>query len=284
MRARITYGAALAALTAMAACAKQEQAKPAAAVSAAAPAAPAVVTIHAKDFAYVAPDSIPAGFVTFHLINDGPDLHHATIFRLDSGKTATDLEAALKNPGPPPMWAVPLGGPNAPAPGQSFDATLSLTPGSYLMVCFVDVPGGVPHFMKGMVHPFTVTPSTVATTAPVADDSIALQDYGFVFSKPLTTGHHVFAVTNIAHQAHEMEIIKLAPGKTAEDVVAWIQKPNGPPPGDAIGGAAFQAPGTTEYVTADFTPGSYLLICFVPDAKDGKPHFMHGMMHTETLN
>jgi len=281
MRARITWGAAIAALATLAACAKQEQAKPAAGAAAA---APTVVTIHAKDFAYVAPDSIAAGWVTFHLINDGPDLHHATIFRLDSGKTATDLEAALKTPGPIPMWAVALGGPNAPAPGQSFDATVSLTPGNYLMVCFVDIPGGVPHFVKGMVHPFTVTPSTVATAAPVPDDSIALQDYGFVFSKPLTTGHHEFAVTNIAQQPHEMEIVKLAPGKTAEDVVAWIQKPVGPPPGDPIGGAAFQAPGTTEYLSVDFTAGNYLFICFVPDAKDGKPHFMHGMMHTETLN
>jgi hypothetical protein len=27
----------------------------------------------------------------------------------------------------------------------------------------------------------------------------------------------------------------------------------------------------------NFTPGHYALICFVPDAKDGKAHFMHGM-------
>jgi hypothetical protein len=32
------------------------------------------------------------------------------------------------------------------------------------------------------------------------------------------------------------------------------------------------------YFTADLTPGEYLLICFLPDAKDGKPHFVHGMM------
>jgi len=28
------------------------------------------------------------------------------------------------------------------------------------------------------------------------------------------------------------------------------------------------------------TPGEYALICFVPDAKDGKAHFAHGMMST----
>lgn len=27
----------------------------------------------------------------------------------------------------------------------------------------------------------------------------------------------------------------------------------------------------------DFTPGTYVLLCFVPADTDGKPHFMHGM-------
>jgi len=30
--------------------------------------------------------------------------------------------------------------------------------------------------------------------------------------------------------------------------------------------------------TADLAAGDYGFICFVPDAKDGKPHMMHGMM------
>jgi hypothetical protein len=28
----------------------------------------------------------------------------------------------------------------------------------------------------------------------------------------------------------------------------------------------------------DLASGNYGLICFVPDAKDGKPHLAHGMM------
>ncbi|HVB32322.1 MAG TPA: hypothetical protein VNE60_12400 [Gemmatimonadaceae bacterium] len=283
MRARITYAFLAAAVAALAACAKQDQSTPAAA-AAVAPAAPTVVTIHAKDFAYVAPDSIAAGYVTFNLVNDGTTLHHATIFRLDSGKTAADLDAALKHPGPIPAWAVALGGPNAPVPGATSDATVELSAGNYAMVCFVDVPGGVPHFMKGMLRAFVVTPSQTATAAPTVDDSITLKDYGFQFARALTTGHHAFAVTNAAAQPHEVEIVKLAPGKTGEDLVEWVQNPQGPPPGVAIGGLAFEAPGVTGYFSADFTAGNYLFICFVPDAKDGKPHFMHGMMHTETLN
>ena len=279
MRARITAAAGVpAVLVMLAACGTQEQAG-----STAQPAAPTAVTVHAKDFAYDMPDSIPAGYVTFTLVNDGPSFHHATVVRLDSAKTMADLEAALKTPGPLPAWAVPLGGPNAPNPGSSSNATLDLAAGHYAMVCFVDIPDGVPHFAKGMAHAFAVVASGTPGAAPKADVDLALVDYGFEFSTPLTAGHHVVAVTNKGPQPHEVEFLRLAPGKTAEDVMRWMQKPDGPPPASGIGGASFEAVGTTNYVSLDLTPGEYLAICFVPDAKDGKPHFMHGMAHTFTI-
>ena len=43
------------------------------------------------------------------------------------------------------------------------------------------------------------------------------------------------------------------------------------------------AKGVVNYVTADFPPGEYALICLLPDAKDGRPHFMHGMMQHLTV-
>jgi hypothetical protein len=30
-------------------------------------------------------------------------------------------------------------------------------------------------------------------------------------------------------------------------------------------------------IDVTFIPGQYALLCFVPDMKDGKPHFAHGM-------
>ena len=35
--------------------------------------------------------------------------------------------------------------------------------------------------------------------------------------------------------------------------------------------------------TMDFEPGRYALLCFVPDAGDGMPHFMHGMVQEFTV-
>jgi hypothetical protein len=44
------------------------------------------------------------------------------------------------------------------------------------------------------------------------------------------------------------------------------------------GGLAVIDSGTSAVLAADLSPGDYGLICFMPDTKDGKPHFMHGMM------
>ena len=72
--------------------------------------------------------------------------------------------------------------------------------------------------------------------------------------------------------------------RTLGDLMAWLSKMEGPPPGKAVGGVAGMAPGLNEYFTADFSSGTrYVLICFIPDAKDGKPHFAHGMAQQITV-
>ena len=256
----------------------------AAAATPAAPTEPPVVTVHAADFKFDGPDTIPAGMVTFHLINDGTTFHHLQMVRLDSAKTFADLQAAIAKPGPIPGWVTFVGGPNAPDPHGESNATMSMPAGNYAMLCFVDVPGGVPHVAKGMERALTVIPSTSTVAAPKADLTLSLSDYSFETSQPLRAGKQTIEVRNNGPQGHEVELIRLAPGKTQEQLLAWMQKPNGPPPGSGIGGVAAAAPGAVSYFTADLTPGNYLLICFLPDRKDGKPHFMKGMIKTITVS
>jgi uncharacterized cupredoxin-like copper-binding protein len=247
---------------------------------------PASVTIHAKDFAFDAPMKIPAGLTTFHLVNDGPGLHHALFVRLDSGKTVADLLLALKQPGALPAWATFVGGPNSPDPGKESVATLDLAPGNYAMICMLDMPGGVPHYKRGMFRALTVTPApataagTPTAVAPVTDNTITLSDYTFAFANPITSGTHTFQVVSAPGQPHEVLVVQLDAGKTGQDFVDWIQAMKGPAPGHAIGGTAAAAAGVTQTFTATFVPGNYLLICLVPDAKTGKLHFLHGMMQT----
>ena len=258
----------------------------AAAATAPAPKAPPVVTFHARDYAFVGPKTVTSGAVTFRLVNDGKELHHLSIMKLAKGKTMTDLAGALKQPGPPPAWTTDVGGPNPAVPGGTAEATLTLDPGEYAILCFINTPGNpMPHMAKGMIGSFTVTPDPSPAVAPAGDITLRLADYKFALSKPLTSGKHLLTVVNDAAQSHEVVMMKLNAGKTVADVASWVDKQDmkGPPPAAPVGGIAALAKGRTGSFPVDLTPGEYGIVCFVPDAKDGKPHSLHGMMTQFTV-
>jgi len=238
------------------------------------------VTVIARDFAYEAPDSIPGGWTTIRMINEGPAIHHIQLVRIDSGKTMADVGAAIKNPkAGPPKWVVEVGGPNAPSPKAESNMTMNLAPGLYVMLCLVDIPDRVMHMTKGMVKPLVVTAATSPGAAPTADVQLSLTDYAFTTkSGALTAGKHMLHIVNDGPQPHEIEIFRLLPGKTMKDFTAWDDKYEGAPPVSALGGIVVLRKGGDGYFTADFTPGNYFMICFVGDKKDGKPHSMHGML------
>ena len=250
------------------------------------PVVPPVVVVHAKEYGYVAPKTITAGANTFHLVNEGKEVHHLTIMKLAPGKTMAEFGAAMKKPGPPPTWVTNVGGPNGTVPGASSDATLTLEAGNYILLCFVPSPGEtMPHVMKGMLHALTVVPGNSTATEPAADVTVTLADYGFTVDKTLSAGHHEVKVVNTAAQTHEVVLMELMPGKTIADMGKWIDKDmmKGPPPGRPIGGMSNIDNGRTGSFPVDLHPGHYGMICFVPDAKDGKPHFMHGMTKEITV-
>jgi uncharacterized cupredoxin-like copper-binding protein len=244
-----------------------------------------IVTVVAFDYAFQAPDTIPAGTTTFRLINKGPDLHHLYIVKLEAGKTLGDYAAAMQAPNAkPPAWAIDVGGPNTPMPGRESNATLALDAGRYVLICVIPaMKDGQPHFMKGMLKELLVAPAGDVRAPqqagePRPDITLTLSDYDFALSAPITAGTRTIRVRNAAAQSHEVSIAKLNPGVTAKQLLAAIGKPQGPPPGVILGGVTGMAKGRHNDFTLTFDKGDYALICFWPDSKDGKPHFVHGMI------
>ena len=112
---------------------------------------------------------------------------------------------------------------------------------------------------------------------------MTLSDYTFALSKPMAAGRQMIKVENVATQAHEVVLVQLEPGKTLEDLGQWVKDFKGPPPGKPLGGIPAFKPGKNTYFEVNLTPGTYALLCFVPDAKDGKPHHEHGMVQQFTV-
>jgi hypothetical protein len=113
---------------------------------------------------------------------------------------------------------------------------------------------------------------------------MTLSDYDFQLSTPLTAGRRVIRSDNSAEQPHELVFVKLNPGKTAQDLAEWATKMEGPPPGVPVPGTSPMSKGMSNTVVVDVTAGDYALVCFVPDAKDGRPHLAHGMLKQITVN
>lgn len=245
---------------------------------------PPVIDITTTDFAFQMADTISGGWVTIRNHNQGTEMHHIQLLRLEQGKTLADM-AAL----PDPLaadWVVPVGGPSAAMPGGGLlDTTVELTPGSYAAICVIPSPDKKLHVMKGMAKPFTVIAPATAAQPASADITVRLADYGFELSTPLTVGKHTFRVETAPGQPHEFIIARLAPGKTPADLLAWVDNMVGPPPAERIvGGTTALGQGQVNIFEAEITPGNYALICFIPDVKDGKPHAAHGMMQQLTIS
>ncbi len=275
MRLRLALAACL---SAAAACRKQPPPPPP---------GPNVVAIAATDYAFAAPDTIPAGLTTFKLVNQGKEPHQAVIFGA-SGHTFEEMETAAEMEGPIPAWLVFPAGPGVAIGGDSSNATAQVAPGNYLIVCFIPSPDGQPHVAKGMIRRLVVTAApagAVAATEPTSDVTVTLADYSFALSTPLTAGTHTIRVENRGPQLHEITIEQLTPGKTLADWQRWAAAgAKGMPPSKPIGGFVGPNVGAVGWFTVTLAPGTYLLTCFVPDVKDGKPHVMHGMVQETTVS
>jgi hypothetical protein len=247
---------------------------------------PPVVDIMATDYAFDAPDTIPSGLVTIRLMNHGQEPHHAQLLRMNDGVSFAEFGAALQSEGESALRLTTLtGGAGALNPSKSDEVTLNLTPGQYAIACFIPSEDGVPHLAKGMLRPLTVVAGDVQTdiAAPQSAGTLTMRDFTFDIPDTLPAGRNTFTVANAGPQPHELNILKLAPGKSLSDVQAWQPDQGTPPPFEAVGGMNGMSQGETHYMTLDLEPGTYLAICNIPDPGSGVPHSQLGMLRQFTV-
>ena len=242
------------------------------------PAGTRVVQIVTHEFAFVLPDSLPAGLTTFRLHNEGQQPHHLMLYRLEAGKSLTDVLVALRAGGAHPAWMHAIGGPNAVPHGGEAVGTLLLLPGRYVAFCHVKSPDPGLHFAKGMMKALTVTAAAAPVAPlPAADLTVTLRDHTFTWSRPPTRGWHRIAVLNLGTQRHELILSRLMPGKTSSDFIAWMNTQRGPPPVVPWGGTTDLPARGRMVIDVYLQPGTYSAVCRVRDAGDGRPHDEHGM-------
>jgi len=140
--------------------------------------------------------------------------------------------------------------------------------------------------------------SALAQAATPAADLGAYHDtiltsIGYEYGLParMTGGWNRFTLRNRGVEDHHAMIMKLADGKTFDDLTAASKEtlksmgPHGVTDfsamtalGTALGGPGSVSPGEESSTILELAPGQYAVLCLIP-GKDGMPHYAMGMMH-----
>lgn len=229
---------------------------------------PSTLNVTSTDYAYALDtEEVATGLVTVNQDNQGAENHQVTLVRLEDGQTAADVAAGLEAEGDGFVAATNYaGGPNNTIAGETGSATVSLTEGSYALVCFIPNQDGESHFALGMLGEVDVVASPGGEEAPAApptpDASVSLVDFAFDYPDDLPAAGTI-EVTNDGTQAHEWTVGNL--DNTAGTGLAAI------------------APGAVAYVPIDLAAGDYSFNCFVADPETRTPHVALAMTAQVTL-
>jgi uncharacterized cupredoxin-like copper-binding protein len=243
--------------------------------------------VTASDFAFTAERSaIAAGPTRIRLTNEGRSPHQVQIGRLRGPMTPDDFIELFEEVGDRATvdaldW---VGGVNAIDPGETGEAWVDLSPGEYLMVCYVPEDDGTSHVMKGMVGSLHVTDGRRDRGVVEPDErteSVVLRDYEIVIPAGFR-GRGEVTFRNEGPDPHEVVLLRLEDGRTLADAAAYQADPTVPRPFTFAGGVGSVAPGTRAVATLDLRPGDYIATCLVPSS-DGVPHIDLGMLTTFTI-
>ena len=104
------------------------------------------------------------------------------------------------------------------------------------------------------------------------------EGWGFRGPDSLPAGWTPVRLTNESSDVHHLQLIKLPEGMSLEDLFAAFEQPGPPPPGvEFFGGPGTVLPGGDSLATVNLEPGSYVMVCFIPD-DEGVPHVAKGMV------
>ena len=246
-----------------------------------------VVRLEAGEFFIRAPDTVSAGLTTFVLHQVGDILtekkkalaeniapaspqndptrafHMVWVVRLDSGHTVNEwYESAVKDE--KVLWAKHRGGPSFAEPPVTANATMVLSPGNYVLACYIGSARADKkryHLMNGMFKALTVRPaSAMAHALPLGDVGAVISGTGQVTLKgTLRKGAQSIRVTNETGKFSEFTVHRIKPGRTATEALTWKRTDGTDHPFESVGGFSDVPPGESLLTTISFEPGTYVL-------------------------
>jgi hypothetical protein len=118
----------------------------------------ATMVMRLVDYAFNLSAPLTPGRQMIRVENVGSESHEVGVVKLPAGKTVKDFLAWVENPGETPVESAGsvAGGVTSLAPGANAYFEIDLTPGEYILLCFVTAPGGRSHIEHGMIQQVSV--------------------------------------------------------------------------------------------------------------------------------
>ncbi len=224
--------------------------------------------------------------LTFH--NLGAEPHQAMFAHIKDGVDLAELAAAGAgdSSGAGAIDFVDMvGGVSYIGSGQNTTAMVNLTEGLVMAMCYVPDANGVAHALMGMTTPLVISaPTDTATAPPVASGgesvvgTITLSEDGYQLPDEMGAGW--YRVRNTDSAVHELALLRL--GKPIADeqtklVVEDLAANRTPSVTvEAVGGMGAISPGFDGYLYLDLEQGEYLVVDFMPDPGEPRPHMLDG--------
>jgi len=241
------------------------------------------VTVEANDYAFMAPNEIPYGWITFVLNNEkAKETHELSIGRLPEGisylKYLNEYVGAWKTVLKEfqegkiessdihnraeellPEWSdqvTYLTSRGLVSPGRSAEKTIYLEPGRYTLDCWAKTSDGQIHLSKGMTRQLIVTKESANSPKPTPKANITLHKNDIEVNWSAGIGHHDFAVNfdknNNGRPVHSnIHLIKINDSTNLEKINDWLNwyrigGLRAPAPADFLGGLSTYYAGAGE--------------------------------------
>ena len=244
-------------------------------------------------------EAAEGGVLSFMQLPDGMGLEEFNTML--AGPPAASPEAPMGTPaaevGPPeeeggdgpPEWyyqTAMAGGTGAYPGGQTAQIVVELTPGEW--IAWADDPAA-PQAPVGLTVTASENATPEAEAGLAADAIVTMYEYDFTVEGELAAGSQVIEVTNVGAQPHHMYMVRLPDSVTEEQIGQILElemqgatpaPDSGLPNPDEFLPVAYVAPlstGTTAWIPVNLEPGTYGMVCFVPDLASGMPHAFEGM-------
>jgi hypothetical protein len=203
-------------------------------------------------------EGIPPGLAKITAVNRDTEWHSAIIRRLNDDVSLEEFSNAFQeNPKSTMPMTRFIGGPDISG-GKKIPGFYSLDAGTYIVV-------------DNWVEPWRFEVFQVAGE-PIQEEppqieivTVEMSEYAFEMPNFVPIHKTFWQFTNQGKYIHNLGIIRLADNKSIEDITAWLNDQQGPPPFEYFGMWNLLSPGVTSWGEMELKPGKYLAVDLVPD-------------------